>query len=1189
MVWLHVISDGVIAFSYYCIPVGLVYLVRRRRDFPFNWIFWMFTAFILGCGTTHLMEVWNVWHAAYPLAGIIKAITAAASLATAAMLLPLIPKAIALPSPAHLAAVNQELKLQVAERERAERKIRAMNAELEQRVRERTADLRKANEALRESEERTASVIASAMDAIISVDEQQRILVFNTAAEEMFGCPAKEALGSPLEQFIPERYRASHAGHHHHYSEQGTTRRVMGKLGVLTALHRDGTEFPVEISISQAGSRGKKIFTAIVRDVTERIRAEAAVRESEDRLQKVMENMAEGLVLSDLDGQLLYWNPAALEMHGFGSAEDLRRLLTDLTNIFELSTQEGEVIPVDQWPLARIYRGDHLRDCQLRVRRLDADWERVFSYSGATFLDSAGKRVAFVTVTDITEHKRAEESLRDSEERLRLFIERAPAALAMFDSEMRYLQASRRWRADYGLGDRELLGVSHYVIFPEVSDRWKEIHRRGLAGEILREESDRFERADGSVQWIRWEIRPWYEMKGAIGGIVIFAEDITASKQSEEALRQSEERFQAMANGIPQLAWMAEADGSIFWYNQRWYEYTGTTFEQMQGWAWQSVHDPAVLPKVLEKWKASISIGQPFDMEFPLRGADGRFRVFLTRIVPVKDPEGRVARWFGTNTDISEREEAKQRLRELASILDLAQVMIRDLEGRVVHWNSGAQQLYGYSREEAQGRIAQELLKTVFPGPAEEIEKAMREDGRWEGELLQCRKDGTEIVVASLWVLHRDEQGHPSRILEVSTDITELRRSREQLAAQADELSLQANELIRSQQELQSQTRMFKLVLDSIGEGLVAADERGQFLLWNPAAEKILGRGPAALSPEQWSPHYQAYLPDGMTPYPTEQNPLVRAMQGETCDAEMVIRNPRLPENVWIAVNARPLRDENGTIQGGVAAFRDITQAKAAEREIRKLNEGLERRVIERTAELEAANHELESFSYSVSHDLRAPLRHISGFSKILMEDHGADLHPDVQHCVQNIENGARNMGVLIEELLNLARVGRQAVQRQPTDLDALVLDVIDILKPETQERHIEWKVARLPRVDCDPTLIKQVFQNLISNALKYSRPRPLTVIEIGTATHSGEQAIVVRDNGVGFDMKSADKLFGVFQRLHKGSDFEGTGVGLATVQRIIQKHGGRIWAEGERDRGATFYFTLGVCLTEETTAAPNT
>ena len=269
------------------------------------------------------------------------------------------------------------------------------------------------------------------------------------------------------------------------------------------------------------------------------------------------------------------------------------------------------------------------------------------------------------------------------------------------------------------------------------------------------------------------------------------------------------------------------------------------------------------------------------------------------------------------------------------------------------------------------------------------------------------------------------------------------------------------------------------------------------------------------------------------------------------------------------------MKDRNGAVSGGVVAFRDVTQRRADEREIRKLNQELEERVAQRTAQLEVANHELEAFTYSVSHDLRAPLRHIGGFSRILMEDFGPGMPPEAQNHLKRIEDGAHRMGQLVDELLNLARVGRHALHLQATRLNSVIEEVVSLLQPEAEGRAVTWKIADLSPAECDPILIKQVFQNLIANALKFTRARERAIIEISQRQENGEMVIAVSDNGVGFNMKYQDKLFGVFQRLHRAEDFEGTGIGLATVKRIVHKHGGRVWAEAEVEKGATFYFTL--------------
>jgi len=254
-----------------------------------------------------------------------------------------------------------------------------------------------------------------------------------------------------------------------------------------------------------------------------------------------------------------------------------------------------------------------------------------------------------------------------------------------------------------------------------------------------------------------------------------------------------------------------------------------------------------------------------------------------------------------------------------------------------------------------------------------------------------------------------------------------------------------------------------------------------------------------------------------------------------------------------------------------------LLQEELAEtnREVLALTLELEKRVEERTAELAAANKELEAFSYSISHDLRAPLRHIDGFAQILRETYGEQLPPPAQRLLQNVCAGAQRLGRLVDDLLSFSRLSRQPLTKRVASLSGLVRQVLEELQRDREGRDVEIRVAPLPDWRCDPSLLKQVFANLLSNALKFTRHRERAFIEVGYQNRAEEIICYVRDNGAGFDMQYANKLFGVFQRLHRDEEFEGTGVGLSIVQRIVHRHGGRIWAEAEMDKGAAFYFTL--------------
>ena len=298
--------------------------------------------------------------------------------------------------------------------------------------------------------------------------------------------------------------------------------------------------------------------------------------------------------------------------------------------------------------------------------------------------------------------------------------------------------------------------------------------------------------------------------------------------------------------------------------------------------------------------------------------------------------------------------------------------------------------------------------------------------------------------------------------------------------------------------------------------------------------------------------------------------------QGKPYDVEYRART-RSGAYRWFRARGRAVRNAAGKPVRMAGSITDTTDRKESEEEIRRLNAELEQRVVQRTAELEAANRELEAFSYTVSHDLRTPLRAIDGFARIVLEECTSQIPPKAQDHLDRVLKSVKLMGELVDNLLEFSRLGRRPLNKRTVDTSRLVRLCVEELQAEQKDRQVEIVIGDLPDCHGDPALLKQAFLNLLSNALKYTRAREHARVEVAGCTQGGEQRYFVRDNGVGFDMRYANKLFGVFQRLHPAEEYEGTGVGLAIVQRVVYRHGGHVWADAQIGKGATFYFTLPV------------
>ncbi|MDR3666814.1 MAG: PAS domain S-box protein [Ignavibacteriaceae bacterium] len=637
--------------------------------------------------------------------------------------------------------------------------------------------------------------------------------------------------------------------------------------------------------------------------------------------------------------------------------------------------------------------------------------------------------------------------------------------------------------------------------------------------------------------------------------------DITDSKLFKESLKKQKDEFETIFNLVPAQIWYKDTHNNFIRVNSQVCNDIGMTNYKIEGHSAEELF-PLFADQYFKDDLEVFNTRKPkFGIIEQINNADGELRWIHTDKIPVFGRDGEVTGLIAFVQDITERKRSEEALRNSEARLhtlvhiipDL--IWLKDVNGVFLSCNKMFERLFGAGEENIIGKTDYDFMDRELADFFREHDRNAMAAGKstTNEESITFADDGHRAFLETIKTPMYDTQGTLIGVLGIGRDITERKKTEEALRESDAQLTsiyntvddvifllaIEGEENYRFISVNQSFYRVTGIPRDAV------IGKKVNEIIQEPSLSLVLGKYRQAIKKKtimRW---------EETTDYPTGQ------LTGE--------------------VSIAPVFDAAGNCTHLVGSVHDITERKRAEEKIRKLTEELELRVVQRTAQLVEANKELEAFSYSVSHDLRAPLRHISGYVDLLNKRFHELLPEKGKHYLDSIADSAHQMGALIDDLLQFSRTGRQEMKKADLDMNLVLQEALEGIKPDKQDREIEWIIATLPTVFGDHSLLRLVWTNLLSNAVKFTRPRKKTRIEINFRFENDEIIFFVRDNGVGFDMKYSQKLFGVFHRLHSTEKFEGTGVGLANVRRIILKHRGRTWAEAEPDRGAVFYFTLPV------------
>jgi PAS domain S-box-containing protein len=1090
LVWLHVLSDSMIALAYYSIACIVVYLVRKREDLPFNWIFLLFSSVIVACGTTHLLEMWTLWHPTYWLSGFIKAITALLSLTTAVLLILLIPKALSLPSPAQLEATNQALRNEIAQRQLAE-------------------------EALQRREQEFQALVENTPDVIARYDRQLRHLYINPAIEQETQIPHQTFIGKTFSELaFPEEYVLFWESHFQRVFVTGETTWMEFDYPTL-----NGKEFYQARLVPEFAVDGSvKSVLSIARNITQLKQAEEALKQANEQLEiRVLERTAELALINE-------------------------------------SLQ-----------------------------------------------------------AEIESHKRTEETLYRRKQEFKALVENAPDIITRFDRNLRHAYVNPAVELATGLSREAFIGKTNRDLgMPEeMIAGWESTICNVF--ETAQEEVIEFQFLTPSgLRYYEARLVPEFAKDGSVESALSIARDITDTyselclrMQVEEALLRRTRQLEILSRASHQINSVLQiptvmrtliasaielvgaAAGTYGLMRQGKMVFTdyhknGTirpidvTFEQgigVPGWVMETLkpyvshdakHDSHVLPHLQQAFGFDNLVNIPiFNRNGELIGcfelhdkadhhsfSDNDIRMLqglaASAAVALENAQMLVDR---KRTEAELRKSLKD-LSDIKFALDQSAILaITDTKGVLTYVNDKFCEISKYSQEELIGKTHKIINSGYHPKEFFQVLWATISRGNvWQGEIKNRAKDGTDYWVDTAIVPFLDDRGKPFQYLAIRFDITERKQA---------------------QEERKTSYNLLQAVIEGTPDAIVVKDFQGRYVMINSAVTHIQGKPKSEILGRDDS---ELFGLESALPIMENDRRIMTTGETEFLEEELLIGGTL---RTYLSTKS-PWRNGQGKIIGLILIARDITDRKRAEQEIRNLNSLLERRVAERTAELEATNRELEAFSYSVSHDLRAPLRAIDGFSQALLDRYTDTLEDKGKHYLQRIRAGTQRMGELIDDLLKLSRVTRSEMHRMQVDLSTMVREIATELDSTQPERNVEWAIAPGLVAEGDARLLRVALENLLNNSWKFTSSNIQSRIEFNAILQEdGKLAYFVRDNGVGFDMAYADKVFGAFQRLHSTTQFPGTGIGLATVQRIIHRHGGRVWAEGAVKQGATFYFSF--------------